>query len=189
MEETENDERSIILRCQQGDRQVYGHLVTRYMKRAYFIALGLVGSHEHALDLSQEAFVRAYRSIDRLNPEQKFFTWYYQILRNLCFNHLRDTARHALSFSAVGESAIFQLSDTSQDVAGEVERQEMIEALWAAIEDLKPREREIIMLKDFQEFSYQEIAETLDCPIGTVMSRLFHARKALKQKMEKYFHE
>lgn len=189
MEESDLDERSIILRCQQGDRQVYGHLVTRYMKRAYFIALGLVGSHEPALDLSQEAFVRAYRSIDRLNPEQKFFTWYYQILRNLCFNYLRDTARHALPFSAVGETTIFQITDGTQDIASTVERQEMIEALWAAIEKLKPHEREIIMLKDFQEFSYQEIADTLDCPIGTVMSRLFHARKALKQQMETYFHE
>ncbi|MDZ7342432.1 MAG: sigma-70 family RNA polymerase sigma factor [candidate division KSB1 bacterium] len=189
MEEPDLDERSIILRCQQGDRQAYGHLVTRYMKRAYFIALGLVGSHEHALDLSQEAFVRGYRSIDRLNPEQKFFTWYYQILRNLCFNHLRDTARHARSFSAIGEASILQITDSTQDITAAVERQEMIEALWTAIEELKPQEREMIMLKDFQEFSYQEIAETLDCPIGTVMSRLFHARKALKQKMETYFHE
>lgn len=189
MNEDEIDERSIILRCQKGDKQIYGRLVTNYMKRAYFIALGLVGVHEGALDLSQEAFVRAYRSIDKLNPERKFFTWYYQILRNLCFNYLRDHARHARPFSEIGEEQISSLADDSQDVSLEIEKQEMREALWNALDTLKPHEREIIILKDFQEMSYKEIAEYLDCPVGTVMSRLFNARKALKNKLEKYFDE
>ncbi|HEX9974570.1 MAG TPA: sigma-70 family RNA polymerase sigma factor [bacterium] len=184
----ENDlvEGSIILQCQKGDKEMYGRLVKKYMQRAYYVALGLVGSHDGALDLSQEAFVRAYRSIQKLNPEGKFYTWYYQILRNLCFNYLRDNARHAHSFSEIGEQRINQIVDDSEDASLKVEKDEMCEQLWNAIDALKPNEREIIILKDFQEMSYKEIAATLECPIGTVMSRLYTARQALKLKMESY---
>ena len=185
----EIDERSIILRCQKGDKQIYGRLVEKYMKRAYFTALGLVGIHDGALDLSQDAFVRAYRSINKLDANRKFFTWYYQILRNLCFNYLRDNARHARPFSEIGDNQVDAIIDSSQDSSLEVEQNEMKEALWKAMDTLKPHEREIIMLKDFQEMSYKEIAESLDCPIGTVMSRLFTARQALKSKLESYFND
>ena len=187
--EDEIDERSIILRCQKGDTQSYGRLVEKYMKRAYFTALGLVGVHEGALDLSQDAFVRAYRSINKLDADRKFFTWYYQILRNLCFNYLRDTARHARPFSDIGDNQVDNIIDSSQDSSLQVEQNELKEAIWNAMDTLKPHEREIIMLKDFQEMSYKEIAESMDCPIGTVMSRLFTARKALKNKLESYFND
>ncbi len=185
----EIDERSIIIRCQTGDKQCYGHLVEKYMKRAYFTALGLVGSHEVALDLSQDAFVRAYRSINKLDTDRKFFTWYYQILRNLSFNYLRDRARHARPFSEVGDHQIETIIDSSQDSSLQVEQNEIKQALWKALDALKPHEREIIILKDFQEMSYKEIAESLDCPIGTVMSRLFTARKALKSQLENFFND
>jgi len=185
--EDEIDERSIILRCQKGDKQSYGRLVQKYMRRAYFTALGMVGIHESALDLSQDAFVRAYRSIDRMDANRKFFTWYYQILRNLCFNYLRDSARHARPFSDIGDTQINNIVDASQDSSLLAERNELKEALWKALRSLKPQQREIIILKDFQEMSYKEIAETLGCPIGTVMSRLFNARQALKDKLEGYF--
>ncbi len=187
--EDEIDERSIILKCQKGDKQIYGRLVEKYMKRAYFIALGLVGVHECALDLSQDAFVRAYRCINRLDANRKFFTWYYQILRNLCFNYLRDASRHARSFSEIGESQVENIIDRSQDSSLQVEQNELKEAMWKAMDTLKPNEKEIIILKDFQELSYKEIAESLDCPIGTVMSRLFTARQALKKKLESYFND
>jgi RNA polymerase sigma-70 factor (ECF subfamily) len=185
----EIDERAIILRCQNGDKQSYGCLVEKYMKRAYFTALGLVGVHDGALDLSQEAFVRACRSINKLDADRKFFTWYYQILRNLCFNYLRDSARHARPFSAIGDSQIDAIIDSSQDSSWQAEQNEMKEAVWKAINELKPHEREIIILKDFQEMSYNEIAESMACPLGTVMSRLFTARHALKQKLESYFND
>ncbi len=173
--------------CQQGDRQAYGFLVQRYMQRAYFSALGLVGSHDAAMDLSQDAFVRAFRAIKKFDVERQFFTWYYQILRNLCLNFIRDKKRHARSFSEVNEYQIKRLSDESQDASKAVEQAELKKVMWEAINSLKPNEREIIVLKDFQELQYKEIAEMLDIPIGTVMSRLFNARKALKAKLERTF--
>ncbi|MHC4568084.1 MAG: RNA polymerase sigma factor, partial [Planctomycetota bacterium] len=76
-------------RCRRGSAEAFEVLVNRYMKDAYFIALGLVGNREDAMDLSQEAFVRAYRNIKQVKPGRKFFPWFYQILKNLCISHLR----------------------------------------------------------------------------------------------------
>jgi len=179
------DEGALILRCQAGEKQAYGELVNKYMKRAYYTALGLIGSPEAAMDLSQEAFIRAYRAIKRLDADKKFFTWYYRILKNLCLNHLRDRAIHARPFSEVGETTLLRISDQSEDASKQVEQAETKEMVWDAINSLKPQEREIIILKDFQEHSYKEISELLDCPMGTVMSRLYNARQALKVKLEK----
>ncbi|MCG8607793.1 sigma-70 family RNA polymerase sigma factor [bacterium] len=182
---SDSDERQIILLCQRGKREVYGVLVERYMKRAYFTALGFIGKPEAALDLSQDAFVRAFQAIKRFDPERRFFTWYYQILRNLCLNYLRDRARHARTFSDVDENVLQRLPDRSQDAARLAEQNETQKLVWEGLNSLKAHQKEIIMLKDFQDLSYQEIADLLDCPIGTVMSRLFTARKALKAKLEK----
>ena len=179
------DDRTLIAQSQNGDKRAFGLLVKRYMQRAYYSALGLVGSHDGALDLSQEAFIRAYRALNNFDPDKRFFTWYYHILRNLCFNFLRDRAKHARTFSEVGTSRIALVGDGTE-ASDNVEREELRKAVWNALEDLRDQEREIIILKDFQELSYKEIAEVLACPIGTVMSRLFNARKALKAKLEKY---
>ncbi len=190
MPQTEQqDDGSLIVRCQAGDKQAFGALVEKYMKRAYYTALGLVGSHEDALDLSQDAFVRAYRSIRKFQPSiGGFFTWYYKILRNLCFNFIRDRAKHARTFSEIDQqqSQALEIRDQSYDPSLITERNDIKDALWKAISSLKDHEREIIILRDFQNMSYKEIAEVLDCPIGTVMSRLFNARKQLKEKMETY---
>lgn len=184
--ETEHD---IIQKARRGDRQAFGIIVQKYMKHAYYIALGLVGSEAAAMDLSQEAFVRAFYALKKFDPDKKFFTWYYQILKNLSFNYLRDDHRHAASFSEIGETTVNQLVDGSDDLSQQVEQNELKEVLWKGINALKPSDREIIILKDFQEMSYKEIAEFLKCPVGTVMSRLYNARKALKEFMEGYYHE
>lgn len=180
------NEKALILRCQRGEKQAYGELVKKYMKRAYYTALGFIGSHEAALDLSQEAFIRAYRAIHKLDADRKFYTWYYQILKNLCLNFIRDRSRHARSFSEVGEMVLKTMPDKSADASVILEKEELKEQVWKAINELKPHEKEIILLKDFQDHSYKEIAELMHCPLGTVMSRLFTARKALKQKLSRY---
>lgn len=178
-------ERELILRCKRGDKQAFGELVQKYMKRAYFTALGFVGTHEGALDLSQEAFVRAYKAMGQFDVDKKFFTWFYRILKNLCLNFMRDKSRQARAFSEIGEMSVQGLPDGSQDTAALAERNETRELVWKALNALKPAEREIILLRDFQDMSYKQIAELLDCPVGTVMSRLYNARKALREKLER----
>jgi RNA polymerase sigma-70 factor (ECF subfamily) len=186
--EPHNDER-LVTRCQAGDIQAFGILVEKHKQRVYYTALGLLGSHEDALDVSQEAFVRAYRSIAKFQSRRSsFFTWYYQILRNLCFNFVRDRAKHARAFSEIDarRQPLAEIVDAGGDPSVIAERNELKAAVWRAINALKTHDREIIILRDFQDLSYTEIAETLNCPLGTVMSRLFGARRQLKEKLAGY---
>lgn len=168
----------------RGQKEAFGILVKRYMERAFYTALALVGNPDDAFDLSQEAFVRAFRSIKKFRPETKFFTWYYAILRNLCLNHLRNRRRHAVPFTEVG--GIAELPDGESDPSVLAEENEAIRILWKSMSALEPEDRELITLKDLQNLSYREIAEVLHIPAGTVMSRLYHARRKLKKVMEGY---
>jgi RNA polymerase sigma-70 factor (ECF subfamily) len=179
------DQRLIEL-AQGGNKQAFGYLVQRYMQRAYYVALSLVGSHDDALDLSQDAFVRSYKAIQRFKLGKNFFTWFYKILRNLCFNHLRNKKHRAMRFSDLAEYELLQLRDPDAIPPDKVlEKKEIKKHLWQAIQQLSEQDREIILLREFHELSYQEIAEALDCPSGTVMSRLYYSRKRLAQLMQK----
>jgi RNA polymerase sigma-70 factor, ECF subfamily len=170
----------LVRRAQAGDPDAFGQLVERYMRRAYYSALSLVGSREDALDLSQEAFARAYRARRTIDPERPFYAWLYQILRRLCFNFLRDRRTRAARLDAAA-------SWLADEAAGRVAlgpeesyaRAEARARVAAAIEQLPEREREVLALKEFEGLSYREIAELVGIPIGTVMSRLYAARQHL----------
>jgi len=159
-------------------------VVRKYMKDAYFIALGLVGNPEDALDISQEAFVRVYKNLDRFNSKQNFFPWFYQILRNLCFSHLRTKTRRRRLF--VTDADREQTAETSNTFSPEVvaQRNETKDRLWAAIGRLEPKHREIIILRHFQNLSYEQMSKVLFCNKATVASRLYYARKKLKEMLQ-----
>jgi RNA polymerase sigma-70 factor (ECF subfamily) len=154
------------------------------MKEAYFIALGLVGNREDALDLSQEAFIRAYRNIKQLNPKRRFFPWFYQILKNLCFSHLRRRrVRQASSLDAADCPEVAATDDcfAPEVVAG---RKEIKDKVWKAIARLDDKHREVIILRHFRNLSYEQISQNLFCNKGTVTtvtSRLYYARRRLKE--------
>jgi len=179
-------ERDLILRAQAGESAAFGQLVERYMRRAYFAALGLVGSHEDALDLSQEAFVRAYRARQRLNPDLPFYAWLYQILRRLCFNFVRDrrTRRNRLEEARIWLAEQVGRRAEAASPERSAVRAEVRARVQAAIERLADREREVLVLKEFEGLRYREIAELLGIPIGTVMSRLYTARRRLAEALE-----
>lgn len=178
-------DRALVLRAQSGDRQAFGELVSRYMRRAYYVALGLVGSHEDALDLSQEAFVRAYRARASIDPDRPFYAWLYQIVRRVCFNHLRDgrTRRRKLEEAGPWLVDVAGATAASTDPARFTERAELRARLEAAIEMLPEREREVLVLREFEGLKYREIADLLGIPIGTVMSRLYTARRNLAEQL------
>ena len=170
------DERALILRCQSGERDAFEPIVNRYMRRAAAFALGWTGSRDDALDLSQEAFARAFRAIARFDPERPFYPWFHRILKNLCLNHLgRASVRREVPLA--DGFAIIAANPSPERLA---ERAELREIVWSAIRRLSERDREILVLREFQDLTYAEIAAVLDIPRGTVMSRLHHARARLR---------
>ncbi|MHC4474286.1 MAG: RNA polymerase sigma factor [Planctomycetota bacterium] len=173
-----------LQRCRDSSKEAFEAIVRRYMKQAYSIALGLVGNREDALDLSQEAFFRAYRNIKHLKAGRRFFPWFYQILRNLCFTHLRKRHRGR------GEMPAYDEQDCPLPASGRfdpelvAERNETKDRVWRAIGMLDDKHREIIILRHFQDLSYEQMAQALFCSKGTVMSRLYHARQRLKKLLD-----
>jgi RNA polymerase sigma-70 factor (ECF subfamily) len=178
------DEPALVARARSGDADAFGALVTRYMKRAYFTALGLVGSREDALDLSQEAFARAFRARRDLDPARPFYAWYYTILRRLCFNWLRDRRSERAGLEQAGPWLESLAAAHVEDPARAAERTEAHRRIAAAMTRLTDLEREVIVLKEFEGLKYREIAERLDVPTGTVMSRLYAARQRLADALE-----
>ena len=166
--------------CRRGSRKAFEVLVNKYMKDAYFIALGFVGNREDAQDLSQEAFVRAYRNIKSVKPDRKFFPWFYQILKNLCISHLRKRKHRQASSLDVEGCPEAQATDcfSPEEI---VDRNELKDRVWQAIAKLDEKHREVIILRHFQNMSYDQIAEALFCNKGTITSRLYYARKRLEE--------
>jgi RNA polymerase sigma-70 factor, ECF subfamily len=174
-------------------------VVKRHMKDAYFIALGLVGNKEDALELSQEAFYRAFKNYSRLNAKDKFFPWFYQILKNLCFSHLRKRKvrkNYQLRIDdcglRIGDPDSNPQSEIPNPQSGEAEfdpgaiaeRNESKDRVWRAIGRLDEKHREVIVLRHFQNLSYDEMAKLLFCNRGTVTSRLYYARQRLKEILD-----
>lgn len=185
MAETDQTQESEwIRRAQRGDKHAFGLLVHAYMKRAYCVALGIVGSHDDALDLSQDAFVRAYTNLDRFEPGKRFFTWYYRILRNLCLNFVRDRAIRAVPMSTIDELTLARLPDHDPSSQELLEQSEKRQAVWSALWRLTPQDRELIVARDIMGTPYEDLAEMMDCPVGSVMSRLYYARRRLREQLK-----
>jgi RNA polymerase sigma-70 factor (ECF subfamily) len=187
LEQGESDtDFALMARARDGDRHAFAALVEKYMRRAYYAALGMVGSHEDAMDLSQEAFTRAFRARRSLDPTHPFYAWLYTILRRLCFNFQRDTRSRRRRLGGASSWLVAQARE--REGGAEPHRAartgEIRERVARAVEDLPDREREMLVLKEFEGLKYREIAELLGVPIGTVMSRLYSARKRLARALE-----
>jgi RNA polymerase sigma-70 factor (ECF subfamily) len=168
-------ESEIIAAVRSGDKEAYRHIVEKYMQRAYYIALGLVRDPDTAMDISQMAFIKAYKNLKRFDLERPFFPWFYRILRNLALDHIKRARR----IKEIPLEDVQILSDERED-------RDMKEALWKAIEELPTEQREIIVLRYFEGLSYKEIAETVGKPIGTVMSSLHYSKRKLKGTLGKF---
>lgn len=170
------DDLTAIEKCQNGDKDAFRFLVESYQKQAAGHAAAILGNAEDALDAVQEAFIDAYQALAYFDRTRRFYPWFYVLLRHRCF---KMTARR---------KATENLEDT-EILAPQtgVSREERL-ALEAALLALSGEDRELITLKYLDGLSYQEIADFLKIPRGTVMSRLFHARKTLQAKLTGKFH-
>ena len=178
------EDRTLVMRAKKGEVEAFEQLVERYKRKAYFIALSFVRNHEDALDISQDSFVKAYRSLKRFKEEFAFFPWFYTIIRNNCLNHLRRVRRRDEKSLEELEESGFQVLDGKAQPDEAADRTELCAKVRDAIGQLAAEHREIIMLRHFHGMSYREIADTLRCPQGTVMSRLHAARQRLKELLQ-----
>ncbi|HET7875862.1 MAG TPA: sigma-70 family RNA polymerase sigma factor [Methylomirabilota bacterium] len=177
------DESELIRRCQAGDVAAFEPLVEKYRQRVWRLAYQVLRDREEAWDCAQEAFVRAFHSIGSFRGQSAFYTWLFRITVNLATDRHRARGAQARAFGSerVGEDEWARTTRDPgpgpEDTAARAEQRERIRR---ALDALPPKARTIIMLSDVEGLSYREIAEVLNCPIGTVMSRLHNARKRLR---------
>lgn len=170
------DDSTAIEKCRNGEREAFRFLVERYQKQAVGHAAAILGNREDALDAVQEAFMDAFQALKRFDKTRRFYPWFYVLLRNRCY---KISARKKPTENIEETEILAPQTDVSNE--------ERI-ALETALRSLAKEDREIITLKYLDGLSYDEIAEYLEIPRGTVMSRLFYARKQLQAKLTGKFH-
>lgn len=180
--ESERD-RELIIRAQRGDQPAFRELVERHQRRAFAIAIGLVRDEQDASEIVQEAFLRVYRGLGAFNGAASFFTWLYRIVKNLSIDLMRRPAwQREISEEVVGEQmdALFLARIDAANPLDVLGRRELSARLAAAFEALPPYHRSVIVMREVEGKSYEEMAEAAGVSKGTIMSRLFHARRKLQ---------
>lgn len=190
---TETDDKILVKRVQDGDPLAYRDLVERYQRRVLSVAFGVLGNYSDAEDVTQDALVKAYKSISKFRGQSSFYTWIYRITINLCIDLKRKRYRHVET--GIGdENVIDAIRAENADVymgkiSGPDEKYSQTELraeLQKAIASLSDEHRAVIVLREVEGLSYEEMSEAIGCSKGTVMSRLFHARKKLQGLLEEY---
>jgi RNA polymerase sigma-70 factor (ECF subfamily) len=179
---------ALVARSKNGDIDAFEELVSCYERKIYNVAYRLMGNHEDANDLAQEAFLRAFQSISNFRGEASFLTWMCRIVTNLCRDELRKKYRTQIESLdgeiTLGEGEVKKQVASSEPGPAELyEKKELREKIQELINTLSPEFRLALVLRDIQGFTYEEIAEQLECSLGTVKSRINRARKYLKDKL------
>ncbi len=179
-----SDDTSLIEACRRGQSEAFGQLVRRYQDRLYPTMLRLTGRPEDALDLLQDAFLRAYEKLGSFHGESSFYTWIYRIAVNLALSdRRRRKSKWRLFDSSEGQSNEPEDLIHENDPSLPLERAERDQRIQAALDTLAPEHRAVVVMKEFDGLRYEEIAEVLDVPVGTVRSRLHRARADLRQRL------
>lgn len=174
---------ALVMAIKAGNKKALGRLVEKHKKLAYRTALGLVGNRDDAFDISQEAFIRVYRSADRYDESRPFLPWFYTIISNLCRTWLSRRTTRDYKLVNVDDYSYLLVDESNPEK--ELVKKEALADLRRGLSRLAFEDREIITLQHFRGMSYDEIAEVLDIPRGTVMSRLYYARKKLAKLMRR----
>ncbi len=176
----------LVRRARAGDRFAQEELVQRHRRSMFLLALQLLGNRDDALDVVQDAFLRFFTTLQRFDVRRPLKPWLYQIVRNRVvdlYRRRRVRRNEPLDRGDDGGPAL-QLHDPAADPERDAGRAELRLRLWRALDQLSPKQREILVLRDYQDLSYAEIATALDIPIGTVMSRLHGARQRLRKILQ-----
>ncbi len=186
----EQSDWELVRQCKSGDRQAFRELVERYQRKVVAIAFGILHDRKDALEIAQEAFAKVFTGIQKFKEEASFYTWLYRITVNLAIDRQRQKNRQPLldrEDQAEGEgSRIETLPDSAEaDPYEKVKDKELGERIRAALAELTPAHKAVILLREIEGLSYEEISEVLQCSRGTVMSRLHYARKKLQSRLRR----
>src|SRR5678815_1824562 len=180
-------ELDLVKRCQNGDSGAFDQLVSRYRTRVFCMIYNMVHNEQDAWDLAQDSFLKAWKSIARFRGQSSFYTWMYRIVMNVTIDWLRKKQVRGAGAEFDDAIQLKEIDPASRTVPHadalpheHMEHQEIRGRIDAAIEQLSPEHRAVILMKEIEGMQYNEIAESLGCSIGTVMSRLFYARKKLQ---------
>jgi RNA polymerase sigma-70 factor (ECF subfamily) len=174
------DETELIRRASKGDTEAFGKLVERYQRRVIGVAMAVVHNQDDALELAQETFVRAYENLAKFESRSSFSTWLYRIAANLAIDFRRREGRYTVLRGEEGETELARLPSENRNSFDEHARGELNVRLRRALDELTSEHRTVILLREVEGLSYDEISEVLQCPRGTVMSRLHYARNRLR---------
>ena len=193
----ETNEVQLVERARNGDREAFKELVETYQRKVYGISIGMLKNPDDAMDVTQEVFIKVYRYLDNFNQQSSFYTWIYRITVNKCIDFIRKKKRKR-------EVDYDDALQREGDVEGGEElmpsrlglnpdrvyaRKELRGKMLEALETLSEKHRTILILREVEGLSYEEIAEVLQVSKGTVMSRLYHARRYFQDAVKEYLGE
>ncbi len=183
-------EEELVKRTLQGDTKAFEELVQQYESKIYALAYRYMGNEDDAYDMSQEAFIKAYRSLRSFKGHSSFGTWLYRVTTNVCLDELRRRKRRIVPISLdeplatrEGDEVDKEIPDNTPTADILYEQKEFSQYIQDLLDQLKPDHKTAIVLRDVLDLSYEEISEVLNCSIGTVKSRISRARETLRKKI------
>lgn len=190
-EQERKEDDALVGRARGGDRAAFEQLFQKYHRRAYAVALGVVKRHEDALDVVQDAFIKVHKHLATFQGTSSFYTWLYRIVMNLSIDQIRRRRKVAewgddiQKDDAAGDGTLLPRMP-NENPRKTVVRRELSEKIQAALDTLPEYHRAVIILREVEGLSYEEMAQALDVPKGTIMSRLFHARRKMQEQLQPY---
>ncbi|MFO7563471.1 MAG: sigma-70 family RNA polymerase sigma factor [Enhygromyxa sp.] len=190
MVSTDAEDLALVTAAKAGDKRAFKVLMQRYQRKVYAVAFGFLRNQEDALDVVQESFIKVHRYIAKFEGNSSFYTWLYRIVANLCIDHLRKAKRHrdvefddGLRHDSKNDTGSGLLPHLGQfgDPSDMLRRKEILAAVEASLEHLSDKHRAVIVMRELQGMSYEEMAQAMKCSKGTIMSRLFHARRNMQR--------
>ncbi len=187
----EADDQTLVGLAQSGDRRAFHTLMQRHQRKVYAVAYGILHDREDALDVVQETFIKVHRNLERFQGDSAFYTWVYRITANLCIDKIRRSKRHrGVSFDDgiqhdADESTPFEDDPLARfgDPTAVVRSKEILGAVSSSMDELSDNHRAVLTMRELDGMSYEEMAQAMQCSKGTIMSRLFHARKNMQRML------
>lgn len=183
------DDLKLVKEAKEGSSRAYEKLLKKYRKSVYYMLLKMVNNPDDAEDLTQEAFAKAFNSLKKFDPKYAFSTWLFRIATNNCIDFIRKKRIQTISIdnpyeSDDGDTVTFDIRDSNLNPNELLLKQQRKEYLRMAVDKLPPKYKTLVELRYFQELSYEEVAQELDLPLGTVKAQLFRARELLNHELQ-----